>query len=85
MEIDEPYTDEEQCFDQTDARSRPVVVEPGLSLDDTNLDLNGLSFSSQTFLSPDSCHTQVVNVVQALRLFPKTTVSGTFTLNPTIA
>ena len=61
MELDEPYTDEEECFDQTDARARPVVVEPGLSLDDTNLDLNGLSFSSQTFLSPDSCHTQVKN------------------------
>ena len=71
MELDEPYTDEEECFDQTDARSRPVAVEPGFNLDDTNLDLNGLSFSSRTFLSPDSCHTQVTNVVKTLRLFPK--------------
>ena len=59
MEVDERYIDEDESFDQTDARARPGVVPPELNLEDTNLDLDGLSFSSQTFFSSDSCHTQV--------------------------
>ena len=69
MDVDEHYTDEDESFDQTDARARPVAVPPELNLEDTNLDLDGLSFSSQKFLTPDSCHTQV-QVNQLAMLFP---------------